>query len=63
MPYAGEYEFVVSVWGTLSACVSTSHPFPFSGTGCKGKLVIPNDNTIVKVTFTYLTNDIQVEMI
>ncbi len=63
MPYAGEYEFAVSVWGTLSACVSTSHPFPFSGTGDKGTIVIPKDNTIVKVTFTYLTNDIQVEMI
>ena len=63
MPYAGEYEFAVSVWGTLSACVSTSHPFPFSGTGDKGTIVIPKDNTVVKVTFTYLTNDIQVEMI
>ena len=62
MPYKGEYDFAVSTWGTLSACVSTSHPFPFSGTSDKGRLVIPEDNTIVKVTFEYMTNDIQVEM-
>ena len=63
MPYKGEYDFAVSTWGTLSACVSTSHPFPFSGTGDKGKLIIPKDNTIVKITFTYMTNEIETEMI
>lgn len=63
MPYQGEYDFAVSTWGTLSACVSTAHPFPFSGTNNKGKLVIPKDNTIIRITFTYMTNDIKVEMI
>ncbi len=63
MPYKGEYDFAVSTWGTLSACVSTSHPFPFSGTGDKGKLIVPKDNTIVKITFTYMTNEIETEMI
>lgn len=63
MPYKGEYDFAVSVWGTLSACVSTAHPFPFCGTGNKGRLVIEQDNTIVKVTLTYMTNDIQVETV
>ena len=61
MPYKGEYDFAVSVWGTLSACVSTSHPFPFCGTGEKGKLVIEEDNTVVKITFTYMTNKIEIE--
>lgn len=63
MPYAGEYDFAVSTWGTLSACVSKNHPMPFSGTGCKSSLVIPKNNTVVKVTFNYMTNDIDVETI
>lgn len=63
MPYAGEYDFAVSTWGTLSACVSTAHPFPFSGTGDKGSLVIDKDNTIVRVTFEYMTDSITVETV
>ncbi len=63
MPYAGEYDFAVSTWGTLSACVSTSHLFPFSGTGNKGKLIIPQDNTVVRVRFDYMTCEITVDMI
>ena len=63
MPYAGDYDFAVSTWGTLSACVSTAHPFPFSGTGDKGKLRIAQDNTVVRVTFDYMTNEIQTEML
>ena len=31
--------------------------------GDKGKLIIPKDNTIVKITFTYMTNEIETEMI
>lgn len=62
MPYAGTYDFAVSTWGTLSACVSTAHPFPFSGTGSMGKLVIPQENTVVKVTFDYMKDEINVIM-
>ena len=62
MPFAGDYDFAVSTWGTLSACVSTTHPFPFSGTGSMGPLHIEQDNTIVRVTFDYMTNEITVEM-
>ena len=61
MPFAGEYDFAVSTWGTLSACVSMLHPFPFSGTGDKAPLVIEQDNTVMKVTFDYMTNEITVE--
>ena len=63
MPYAGEYDFAVSTWGTLSACVSTANPFPFSGTGSKGRLTIPKDNTVVRVTFEYMADRITVESI
>ena len=61
MPYAGAYDFAVSTWGTLSACVSTAHPFPFSGTGDKGPLVIDRDNTVVRVVFDYMRDRIDVE--
>ena len=61
MPFAGEYDLAVSTWGTLSACVSTSNPFPFSGTGSKGKLTIEQDNTVVRITYEYLTHRITVE--
>lgn len=63
MPYAGDYDFAVSTWGTLSACVSTAHPFPFSGTGSKGPLHIERDNTVVRITFAYMTDEITVEML
>ena len=63
MPYAGEYDFAVSTWGTLSACISTAHPFPFSGTGSKGKLTVLQDNTVVRIRFNYMTNEISVDMI
>ena len=62
MPFAGDYDFAISTWGTLSACVSTTHPFPFSGTGSMGPLHIEQDNTIVRVMFDYMTNKITVDM-
>ena len=61
LPYKGDYDFAVSTWGTLSACVSTANPFPFSGTGSKGALHIDHDNTVVKVTYKYMTDEIRVE--
>ena len=63
MPYKGEYTFAVSTWGTLSACAHISDTFAFSGDGCKDKLVIPEDNMIVRVTFNYMTYKVDVEMI
>ena len=63
LPFAGTYDFAVSTWGTLSACVSTAHPFPFSGTGNKGTLTIAQDNTVVRVTFDYKTNAVTAETI
>ena len=63
MPYKGEYDFAVSTWGTLSACVSTKSPYAFSGSGGKGRLSIKKDNTIVRITFEYMTNKIQTETV
>ncbi len=61
MPYAGEYDFGISTWGTLSACVSEHRGFPYSGSGGKSKLLINADNTVVRITFTYMTNEIKIE--
>ena len=63
MPYAGEFDFGISTWGTLSACVCTNRGFPYSGDGWKSPLKVPKDNTIVRVTFTYMTNEIRIDMI
>lgn len=63
MPFAGEYDYAVSTWGTLSACATPAHPFPFSGTGGKARLVIPKDNTVVRVTFEYMTHRIETELV
>ncbi len=61
MPYAGTYDFGVSTWGTLSACVCQTHRFPYSGSGGKSPLVIEQDNTVVGVTFDVRTLEIRVE--
>ena len=62
MPFAGEYDFGISTWGTLSACVCKNHGFPYSGDGHKSKFTVPADNTVVKITFEYMTNGIEIEM-
>ena len=63
MPYAGDYDFGISTWGTLSACVCEDGGLIYSGSGGKSRLTVPQDNTIVRVTFTYMTNAIQIEML
>lgn len=64
MPFKGEYDYAVSVWGTLSACASKGWgKYPFSGTGGKSKLVIENDNSVVRVTLDYMTYAITEEII
>ncbi len=62
MPYAGEYDFGISTWGTLSACVSEHGGYPYSGTGNKSKLVIEHDNTVIRITFAYMTNAITIDV-
>ena len=63
LPFAGEYDFGISTWGTLSACVCESGGYPYSGSGGKSRFTVSEDNTVVKVTFTYMTNEINIEML
>lgn len=62
MPYAGEYRFAVSTWGTLSACASLNHPFPFSGSGHGDPMIIPHDNAVVRVTYEHMTGKVTLEI-
>ena len=63
LPYAGEYDFGISTWGTLSACVSENGGHPYSGSGGKSRFTVPADNTIIRITFTYMTNAIETEFL
>ena len=62
MPYAGEYDFGISTWGTLSACVCESGGDPYSGSGGKSRLTVPHDNAVLRITFKYMTNEITIDM-
>ena len=63
LPYAGEYDFGISTWGTLSACVSSDGGFPYSGDGGKSVFTVSEDNTIVRFTFKYITNEIKIDIV
>lgn len=60
MPYAGEYNFAVSLYGTLSATYCHDR-FPRSGSTHKRILTVPHDNTAVKITYRFIDNEINVE--
>ena len=61
LPYAGEYDMGVSTWGTLSACYCDDGGFPYSGDGGKSKFTVKDDNTVIRITFTYMTGEIKIE--
>ena len=63
LPFAGEYDFGISTWGTLSACVCESGGLIYSGSGGKSTFTVAKDNTIVRITFAYMTNQITIETI
>ncbi len=62
MPYAGEYDFAVSLYGTLSSTYCHDR-FPRSGSRHKKKFVVPKDNTVVKILYKFIDNEIKIEMI
>lgn len=63
LPYAGEYDFGISTWGTLSACVSSDRGFPYSGDGGKSRFTVPEDNSVIRFVFKYMTNEIKIDII
>lgn len=60
MPFAGEYDYAVSTYGTLSAtyCYDT---YPRSGSSNKGFFKVEKDNTVVRFRYRFLDNIVTIE--
>ena len=61
MPFAGEYDFGISTYGTLSA-VYTHDRFPRSGSGPKAYFTTQRDNSIVRFRYRFIDNEVSVEI-
>ncbi len=60
IPFAGEYDYAVSTYGTLSAtyCYDT---YPRSGSSNKGFFRVNKDNTVVRFRYRFLDNVVTIE--
>ncbi len=60
IPFAGEYDYAISTYGTLSAtyCFDT---YPRSGSANKGCFKIEKDNTVVRFRYKFLDNIVTIE--
>jgi hypothetical protein len=63
IPFAGEYNYAVSTYGTLSAVYTAHSPRPASGDGPKAHFTTKRDNSIVKFTFRYMDNKVPAEVV
>ena len=63
IPFAGEYNYAVSTYGTLSAVYTAHSPRPASGDGPKAHFTTKRDNSIVKFTFRYIDNKVTAEVV
>jgi hypothetical protein len=61
LPYAGEYDYAISTYGTLSATYCYDR-FPRSGSQNKGYFKVEKDNTVVRFQYKFLDNKVTVEM-
>jgi len=61
IPYAGEYDYAVSTYGTLSAtyCYDT---YPRSGSGNKSFFRVKKDNTAVRFQYRFIDNVVTIEI-
>ena len=63
IPFAGEYDYAVSTYGTLSA-IYTAHSYrAASGSGPKARFTTKRDNSVVRFTFRYMDNKVAVEVV
>lgn len=62
IPFAGEYDYAISTYGTLSAVYTAKHHRAESGSGPKSKFVTKRDNCVVKFTFRYMDNKVSAEV-
>ena len=61
IPFAGEYDFGISTYGTLSA-VYTHDRFARSGSGPKARFETKRDNSIVRFRYRFIDNEVSVEV-
>jgi len=61
IPYAGEYDYAISTYGTLSATYCYDN-YPRSGSSNKGYFKVEKDNTAVKFSYKYMDNKVTVEI-
>ena len=62
MPFAGEYSYAISTYGTLSAVYGANSRRPGSG-GCGGnRFVTTKNNAVVRFTFRYMDNVVSAEV-
>ncbi len=61
IPYACTYDFAISTYGTLSATLSIDH-YPRSGSSNKAYFTTWKDNTVVRFSYRFITNEVTVDM-
>nr|WP_314460282.1 hypothetical protein [uncultured Clostridium sp.] len=59
IPFAGEYDYAVSTYGTLSATYSHD-AYPRSGSSNKGFFSVLNDNTVVRFVFQFMDHSVTI---
>ena len=62
IPYAGDYNFGISTYGTLSATYNADR-YPRSGSGTRAFFSTPEDNCVVRFRFTWPEASVQAEVI
>ena len=62
IPYSGTYDYAVATYGTLSATFCYDR-FPRSGSSNKAYFETKSDNAVVKITYEFIRNQIQVVVI
>lgn len=61
LPYAGEYDYAVSTYGTLSATYCYDR-FPRSGSSNKGVFKVDRDNAVVRFTYRFMDHQVTIEV-
>ena len=62
IPFAGEYSYAVSTYGTLSAVYGAHSRRPYSGSGGGSRFVTCRDNSVVRFTFRFMEGLVSAEV-
>jgi hypothetical protein len=61
IPYAGEFDYAISTYGTLSATYCYDN-YPRSGSSNKGFFRVEKDNTVVRFQYKFIDNIVSIEL-